>query len=104
MKPTTFKAIQTFKVMDCSTSHVTDEEINDLLERDDCPVPNFPYEYGNFVYVTNEQNPDDERAIRDFGFSESFIKLLRIARENGCRYIALDCDGLVYEDLQTYDW
>jgi hypothetical protein len=41
---------------------------------------------------------------RDHGFSEEFIALLHLAREQGCSYLFLDEAGPVQVGLPTFDW
>jgi len=96
--------IDAFKVMDCSTAHVTEEDCNDLLERDDCPIAAYAFEYGHFVYIPQMDIGDNLRAAKAFGFSDAFVNLLKIASENGCKFIALDCDGMRYKDLPAFEW
>ena len=96
--------IDTFKVMDCSTAHVTNRDINDLLKRDDCPVCSYPYDCGTFVYVCQTDIEGAILLMKDLGFSQEFINLMRLARENDCKYIRLDCDGMRYKDIPSFDW
>jgi hypothetical protein len=42
--------------------------------------------------------------MEKFGFSGEFINLVKIAHENDCKYIQIDCDGLRYKDLPAFDW
>jgi hypothetical protein len=96
--------IDTYKVMDCSTGHVTNEDINDLLERDDCPVCSYSYDAGVFVYISSSDHAGQLAEMRAFGFSEAFINLIKIAKENDCKFLNLDCDARRYDDLETFDW
>jgi hypothetical protein len=106
MKPATYFStdVQTYKTMDCSTCHVTKEECNDLLERDECPIAAYPFEYGHFVYVSLSDIDGYCKEALEFGFSESFVNLIRLAHKQGCKYLCLDCDGFVYEDLPKFSW
>ena len=96
--------IDTFKVMDCSTMHVTDKDINDLLERDDCPVCSYKYDCGTFVYVYQMDIEGNLKTMLEYGFSPEFVNLVKLARENNCRYIQLDCDGTQNSDLPRFNW
>jgi hypothetical protein len=96
--------IDTFKTMDCSTAHVTNKDINELLKRDDCPVCSYPYDCGTFVYVYQMDLEGTLQMAKEYGFSAEFINIFKMARENDCRYIQLDCDGTLYNDLPTFDW
>jgi hypothetical protein len=60
------------------------------------------YEYGSRVYV----GPDNEiiKDARRGGLSGAFGTLLSIAMEKNCKWLVLDCDGPVMEDLPKFEW
>jgi hypothetical protein len=94
------------KSLDISTGHLTKAEA-DLLDEaakgeSENPVTAYKYEYGHFVYVPDEN--DDHLAIAEYGYSPQFLAILRRARELGCKYVQYDCDGIQYDDLETYSW
>lgn len=44
------------------------------------------------------------KALKNLGYSDAFANLLTLARQSGCKYLQLDCDGIEYADLPTFDW
>lgn len=96
-----------YKYLDVSTAHVTEKDMQLLETRKDFansnPVSAYNYEHGAFVVICEEVT---DRALSDFGYSPSFVKLGRYAREHGCATIRLDCDGDKIESsaLDTNDW
>jgi hypothetical protein len=87
------------KVLDCSTGHVLKSDM-DRLEQADCPIPVHNYPEGAWVYVHNSGEEEDDLP----GFSEAFVNVYRTARECGCTWLRLDCDGEEYEELAEFDW
>lgn len=63
-------------------------------------------DYGWWINITDDPELLAEslaQAEQD-GFSPDLILLLRIAANTGCRWLMLDCDGPVYEDLPVHEW
>jgi hypothetical protein len=98
------------KNLDVSTAHITKDDA-DLLtsqvykgnfEVEDVIV--YPYQEGFFVYVPREDTRTFNRRARKAGFSESFLKVINLARKNGCKYAQLDCDGPLYKGLKRHEW
>ena len=92
--------LEVSKMLTVSTAHIT-EDTNRLLA-------NEPYtdgmqlsvfekaDFGWFIYVNddleNRNIPDDLRAC------------LELAKENGCKWLCLDCDGDTVDELEEYEW
>ena len=88
------------KMLTLSTAHIT-EDTNRLLA-------NEPYtdgmqlsvftkaDFGWFIYINddfeNRSIPDDLRAC------------LELAKKNECKWLCLDCDGDVVDELEEYEW
>ena len=88
------------KMLTLSTAHIT-KDTNRLLA-------NEPYadgiqlsvftkaDFGYFIYVNdnleNRNIPGDLKVC------------LELAKENGCKWLCLDCDGDTVEGLEEYDW
>lgn len=99
--------------MCCSTAHITKHD-RDLLEKKFCPVSVDSYEYGCYVHTgwytgMDEREEaslpaDRERALTEFGFSAEFIWLMALAYAADCKYLVLDCDGPVYDQLPKFEW
>ena len=98
------------KVICLSTRHVTEDDMNDALPSAhmDQPVFRARHDYGAFIYIPASQDGIDDllQACREFGYSESFCKVLQFGFAHGARYVHLDCDGP--EDttygLDSNDW
>ena len=96
------------KSLDISTGHLTKKE-TDLLDdaskgESENPVIAYKYEYGHFVHVPQKPEYNNYLAIAEYGYSTQFIAILRRARELGCKYVQFDCDGIQYDDLETFKW
>ncbi|MGO9014670.1 MAG: hypothetical protein ACLQF0_06785 [Dissulfurispiraceae bacterium] len=102
------------KILTVSTGHVTQQDMAKLKDRGPFnPVVTYPFEYGAFVWVpsfsTNENQDKKEmreafNGMRQAGYSGAFRRLLSLAKEQGCRYLQLDCDGEYIPDLKTFSW
>ncbi len=56
---------------------------------------------GYFIKLYDEE-VDDSQFV---GFSESLIKILKYAHQEGFRMIEIDCDAKQYPELfETFDW
>lgn len=90
------------KYLDISTAHVTKED-DAKLAAEDCPICCYPYECGYWIYVdlNHEVHESDVPAM---GFSQGFADVYMAARQAGCQWIKLDCDGYEYEQFKRYDW
>jgi len=86
-----------------STGHITE---NDSQELTWChngisgkEVTTYQYEYGFRVWV------DPNLEIKEFTeLSASFWELFEIAKEQKCKWLILDEDGVTYENLKQFDW
>jgi len=72
-----------------------------LLESSDCPISNYSFEYGAFVYLANDET---EESIANKGFSPGFTKVYLSAIESGAKYIQFDCDGQTYDEFESFNW
>ncbi len=98
------------KILDISTGHITEND-NDLLGKEDCPVVAYPYgpeedQYGYLVCVKMDEEAFQTEVIlsKEYGFSESFIKIYKAAHAHGIEYVRFDRDGVEYEDIPIYNW
>ena len=89
------------KNLDVSTAHITKED-SELLNQK--RIQNllivYPYREGYFIYVPEY----DLTQLKKTGFSKAFINLMKQTAKAGCKYLQLDCDGMTYDDLPTYNW
>lgn len=105
------------KNFDVSTGHITARD-NRLLKKAvkdkvcNCNPPLIVYTYreGYFVYVPvkdtspKQFNEKEVQALKDFGFSDALVNLLREAARLECKYLQLDADAMEYENFPTFDW
>ena len=103
------------KCFEASTAHISFRD-NELLqmscEGSGVDIPGGPityaYEHGFFVYAyeTGDAKYDAEYLddCKKFGLSDEFVALVVEARANGCKYLQLDADATVYDDLPKFDW
>ena len=99
------------KSLDISTGHLTKKDA-DLLDdaskgESENPVTAYKFEYGHLVHVPVDDRINlhpDYLAIAEYEYSPQFIVILRRARELGCKYVQFDCDGIQYDDLETFEW
>jgi len=93
-----------FKCLDVSTAHITEKD-NELLRKEDLALSVYDYEYGYFLYSGDGATSEADFArMEDAGFSKELLNLVRIAHEKGCKFLCLDCDGPVYNDIPQFDW
>ena len=95
------------KIFDVSTAHVTRKDDQILKKAQDILDPPtlivYPYEEGYFIYVPIVVK-EYVSSMKKEGYSKAMVTLLTRARAHDCTFLRLDCDGMIYEDLPTYDW
>lgn len=104
--------------LDMSTGHVTKEDM-DLLGDDamaeidqDGPgatVPVGVYKYGAILFVLHYHDEPEEqeqylKEVRDAGYSEAVVTLIKLAWSLDVDMIRLDRDGEFYDGLPTFEW
>jgi len=90
-----------------STAHISEQDKDHLeTEAETNTAPTlvvYKYEYGYIIFVGSSIEE-----IIDDGLTETYslalCNLIKLAKDNGCTYLKLDCDGIIYEDLKTFDW
>jgi hypothetical protein len=104
------------KAFEASSSHITPKDDKLLKQKDLCSLATYEVRgggilYGFLIYTGLKDNTSihemrsfSDKAIKAEGYSKAFINLLKIARKNGCKFLQLDCDGVEYDDLPTFDW
>ena len=101
------------KVLLISTSNITRRDNEILRDRmsanDDHRV--MEYEYGYIVSAWthyNEQEPGEIEAFEVYmtklGFSDHYLKLLRHAAKQDCRWMNIDRDEDVLDGFPEFDW
>ena len=66
----------------------------------------YEYEEGCFIFAAIEDDvvEDFYTTLEGQGLSHEFIALLRLAKQFGCKYLQLDRDGEIYDNLPTFKW
>lgn len=92
------------KMLTLSTAHIT-KETADLLERevkyllDKIPLAIYnKAEFGWFIHVPDEYYLEKELVPNDL------LECVNIAIKYNCKWLCLDCDGLIIPELKIYDW
>lgn len=94
--------------MDVSTRHITKQD-SQLLGIDcDASSPAavvFRKEnQGHVVHVPHDDVEENERELREAGYSPEFVRILQIACAEGASWVFLHSDGSETEVLPTFDW
>lgn len=97
------------KMMDVSTKHISMQDDELLDDHSDArgPVPVIAFrkdDVGYFVHVPHDDIEESEREMRQAGYSEEFIGLLRIARSEGASMLCLAADSTPSDKLPSFDW
>lgn len=94
------------KVLVLSTAHITKTDNTILLRNKRSRNPDkltvYHYEYGYSIYVGDVT--DRIREASENGLSKEFQALLKLAHSLKCKYLDLDCDGLVMDNLPQFSW
>ena len=92
------------KHMVFSTAHITEGDSETLeFEATTNTVPVlgvYRYEYGFYIYISPEK--EDDMILEHY--SKHFLNLIKIAEKHDCKYLKLDCDGQIFNNLKTFDW
>jgi len=90
------------KILNASTGHITEEDVQLLEKESHFSVGNF--EYGFFLFTqTAKHNPAFDVSY-SYEYSKAFQELVALAERLGCRYICLDRDAEYIPGLPTFDW
>ena len=90
------------KVLDISTAHITKRD-SFFISKATSELIQYEYKEGFFIYVL-EDKEETQEALLKAGYSQAFVDIINRARELGCKYVQLDCDGITYDDLPTFEW
>ena len=91
------------KVLTISTAHITEETDRKLQDKSEvnnmCISVYDKAEYGYWIYI----DPYDRLMCHE-NIPEDLLNCIKLARQNDCRWLCLDCDGEEVSELPTYDW
>ena len=101
------------KCFEASTIHITKQD-DALLNREDLSafaiyvVKGGSISYGYLVYTGMDDDLENwlgtKKIAEEAGFSQAFTALIDLARQSGCKFLQLDCDGVEYDDLPKFNW
>lgn len=97
----------TTTMIDISTGHLS---LSDKTKLEDAhqtnnPVISYTYKFGFLIYVPNsEDEPDQLKQIKEYGYSDQFISLIKKGQEINASHIRFDADGVIYDDLKSFEW
>lgn len=95
------------KFLGAGTSHITYEDSLKLLnDPESFPTRVISHEYGWWIKVLLEKEFETEVILVMFahGYSESFANLMRLAHQQKCWWVNLDCDGEDVDGLDINNW
>ncbi len=103
------------KYLDLSLAHIMSKD-NDLLKSVSvCAASHhlvnkhafvlvvYEYEYGYFIPITDIV-ADNPGSLKLMGFSEAFIRLIRLAKQQECKLLVLDRDAETLDELGKFEW
>jgi len=95
------------KSMVFSTAHITKDD-NEKLEveatTNSTPIlVVYRYEYGFLIFVHPDKEDGEFELIKEH-YSQELFDLVKLAHDNKCTYLKLDCDGQEFKHLKTFDW
>jgi hypothetical protein len=95
---------KTLRVLDVSTSHITQEDDEKLSEG----VMHLVYHTLEYGYLVSTYEPSEEEwvdvLVNSDGLSKELVNLIVYAGKHNYDYVMLDRDGTLYEGLPTFDW
>ena len=80
-----------------STAHVP-ESTAKLLRYDDCPFAVYITEYSWRIHVS------EGALVHEWDDHPEMKSLGKLAQENGCKWLVLDQDGDIYDELPSFNW
>jgi len=112
------KTLTITKVLDASTKHVSPNDMRligetakahreqGIFAKPPTDLIVYEYEEGCFVFAAIEDDVAEDfyTTLEAECLSIEFIALLKLAKENGCKYLQLDRDGELYDNLPTFKW
>ena len=97
-----------------STGHVTKKDMDLLEVENSYPYTVHNHEYGAMVYIVKDMVIPVEQSVEFItegsydeqivAFSRDFRRILRLAQQNDCTWLRLDCDGSELEGYHINDW
>jgi hypothetical protein len=84
------------RMLEISTGHVSKEGVDILTDPNNSDVSVYDKgDYGWIIFVESEIDDKLEQSLKD---------ILQYAKDHGCQWVMLDCDGIEIDELPIYDW
>ena len=99
-----------YKTLVASTAHITELDNAELeVDTDTNTLPDlivYRYgEYGYTIWIPTEGSFTAQSWHNILTrYSVQLRQLLDIAKQKGCKYLRVDCDGPIYDNLPTFQW
>jgi hypothetical protein len=93
-----------YRYWDLSTKHISLEDAGRLALHEMGCLTVYPYEYGFYVLVPQDDVDETLDDLADQGFSEALRIILRRAYEQSVRMVRFDADGDLVGELERFDW
>jgi len=97
-----------------STAHVLQQDMELLEQENSYPYTVHNTEYGAMIYIVKDMVIPVEQSVeficdghdleKIVSFSRDFRRLLKLAKDNDCTWLRLDCDGSEIEGLPKHEW
>ncbi len=85
------------KTLVVTTGHIQYSTTKWMDDEKNASVSVDAYEYGWRVYVGSDFTPDPH-------IPPDLYVLMKLAHDNGCKWLRLDCDGDELDGFQMFDW
>ena len=91
------------KMLTLSTAHITQETAK-VLETHSSPWADYDLaiydkdDFGWWIHLPDEEITELNNVPPDL------VECIKLAEQNGCEWLCLDCDGEVVDCLPTYEW
>jgi hypothetical protein len=99
-RPEPRRVLEIRRMLCVSTGHLPEALMAALHEH--AGVVAWPTPYGALMWVPDD--PRESARADDPGPAPEILRLQNLARQHGCDYVILDCDGPEVAGLPLWDW
>ena len=96
--------MKTFKMLDISTGHLSQQDVNLLEDTENLSFTCVSYEEGFFINLSLFETNLPQMKQEEQRFSPEFFKIIKAALKEGCTHINFDRDGEEYEEFTKFEW
>lgn len=88
------------KMIALSTAHIKESTIDWISQQEIFCLPAYQKDdYGWFIFISNKELSDEIENI-----PKDLCDVISFAKDEGCDWLCLDCDGEIIEVLPVYEW